>query len=69
MRVYLRNKADVVQSVADLVGPLEPGSALTMTISRDMSGDFFVTSVTDASSEDIVILLGQFYLDRHMSIY
>lgn len=69
MRLSLENKTDVVGSVVEMLDTLKPGSALTMTISRATSGAYFVTTVTDASSEDIVRLLGVFYLDRLQSIY
>lgn len=69
MRASLKNKTDVVQFVSDELDRLNNDSALTMTISLGSSGAYFVHTVTDASSEDIVTLLGQFYYDRHMSIY
>lgn len=64
MQYYLRNKEDVAQSVLDELAPLKAGSALTMTISLEPSGAYSVHTVTDASSEDIVSLLGRFYLDK-----
>jgi hypothetical protein len=69
MRVFLKNKADVVQFVAEELERLSTDSALTMTISPGSSGGYSVNTVTDASSEDIVLLLGKFYFDRHMNTY
>jgi hypothetical protein len=68
MKAYLKTNTDVAQCVEDLLLPLDKGSVLTMTISRNELGDYSVSSVTDASSEDIVTLLGQFYYDKLTSI-
>lgn len=61
---YLKTKEHVVQCVEDLLGSLNKGSALTMIISRGASEAYFVRTVTDASSEDIVALLGNYYLRK-----
>lgn len=64
----LRNKTDVVQFVTEELTRLKPNSVLTMTIGRDTSEGFSVNSVTDISSEDIVKMLGQIYLERLTNI-
>lgn len=51
-RVYYKGKTAAVQFANDLLVYLKPDSPLTMTIERDISGDFFVIFVTTESSED-----------------
>jgi hypothetical protein len=52
MEKYFFDKADVVRSVSAQLKNLQRGSQLTMTIERDLSGDYFVSTATTASSED-----------------
>lgn len=53
-KVYYKGKMAAVQFANDLLVYLKPDSPLTMTIERDMSGDFFVIFATSVSSEDTV---------------
>lgn len=52
MRVYFKNKEELVQYVTDLLPRLKRNSASTMTIIPGQFADFSVSLVIDLSSED-----------------
>lgn len=54
MRTCYYPKGDAVQFANDLLRYLKPDLPSTMTIQRDMSGDFSVTFVTTGLSADTV---------------
>jgi hypothetical protein len=55
MKDCFKNKMDVVEFVSDQLKSLKVASALTMTIHRVKSEDYYVTSVIDVSSDDTVV--------------
>lgn len=49
--IFCNNRSDAVDAVDDLLRHLTNDYPWTMTISREVSGDFSVRSVTGSSSE------------------
>ena len=67
MQMRCKNRTEVVRSVNVLLEYLKPDSPWTIVIRRDKSGDCFVSTVTDTSSEGIQEKVSD-YLDQHVRI-
>ena len=59
-----RDKKTLVQCVEGQLSLLDNASTLTMTIQRESSGVYSVITVTDASSEDIELLMGKYFYGK-----
>lgn len=59
-----KSKTTAVRYVKEKLKSLEPDCALTMIITRDLSGVYFVPIVTEGSLADIELLMEKDYLKQ-----
>ncbi len=61
------NSEVAVAYANELLPFFAPGSALTMTITREKSGDYSVQTVTEESSEDSEMVAAKFFSETQVN--